>query len=148
MIGVGLVKTAIVTYPWYAALGKGLQATWQLLIAMFIAFGALFKNLIAHGSVPADIAGPVGIAVITGQFARMGIYYLLQFTALLSLNLAILNILPFPALDGGRILFLIIEAIFRKPVPQKVEAIIHNIGFMLLMALVVLITFKDVLKFF
>lgn len=148
MLGVGLVKTGIVTYPWYMALEKGFEATWQLLIAMFIAFGTLLKNLFVHGSVPADIAGPVGIAVITGQFARMGIYYLLQFVALLSLNLAILNILPFPALDGGRILFLIIEAIFRKPVPQKVEAIIHNVGFMLLMALVTLVTFKDILKFF
>jgi regulator of sigma E protease len=77
----------------------------------------------------------------------MGIIYLLQFTALLSVNLAVINFLPFPALDGGRILFLLIEKIRRKPVSQKIENLVHNIGFSLLMLLVLLVTYRDVIKF-
>ena len=86
--------------------------------------------------------------MITGRMAHMGIIYLLQFTALLSLNLAILNFLPFPALDGGHVLFLIIEKIRRKPNNRKIEATIHTIGFALLMFLVLLVTFRDLKNFF
>ena len=95
----------------------------------------------------ADIAGPVGIAVITGRVARMGISYILQFTALLSMNLAIINFLPLPALDGGRVLFLIIEKIRGRAVNQKVEQIIHTIGFFALMLLIVVVTGKDLWRF-
>jgi len=90
----------------------------------------------------------VGIANITGQAARLGFTYLLQFMALLSLNLAIINILPFPALDGGRILFLAIEKIKGRPVRREVEALIHNIGFLFLIAVVIFITYKDIIKLF
>jgi len=76
----------------------------------------------------------------------MGWVYLLQFTALLSLNLAVINILPIPALDGGRLIFLALEKIRRKPMRQEIEAAIHNIFFFLLLALIVFITFKDVSK--
>ncbi|MEK7167796.1 MAG: site-2 protease family protein, partial [Patescibacteria group bacterium] len=91
--------------------------------------------------------GPVGIAVLTGQAARMGLVYLLQFTALLSLNLAIINIIPFPALDGGRLLFLLIEKIRGKVMDQRWENTANNVGFMLLMLLIILVTFKDVWKY-
>ncbi|MDQ5938934.1 MAG: regulator of sigma protease, partial [Patescibacteria group bacterium] len=90
---------------------------------------------------------PIGVAVITGQVAEMGFIYLLQFAAILSINLGIINILPFPALDGGRLLFIVIEKIRRKKVSEKVEGIAHNVGFMLLMALVVVITYRDVQKY-
>ena len=96
-----------------------------------------------------ELSGPVGIAVMTGQVAALGISYLLQFAAILSINLAIINILPFPALDGGRILFVIIEKLRRgKPVNQKIETIVHNLGFIFLMSLVVLVTYQDIVKFF
>jgi regulator of sigma E protease len=107
----------------------------------------LFKQLFGGPSAGLDFAGPVGIAVMTGQAAKMGWIYVLQFTALLSLNLAIINILPFPALDGGRILFLAIEKIRRKPVDAKLENIFHNTGFILLMLLIVAITFRDLAKY-
>ncbi|MFH1583354.1 MAG: site-2 protease family protein, partial [Candidatus Falkowbacteria bacterium] len=71
----------------------------------------------------------------------------LQFTALLSINLAVINFFPFPALDGGRVLFLIIEKIKRSPVKSEVEGAIHNIGFALLMVLILLVTFRDVARF-
>ena len=97
--------------------------------------------------VAVDLSGPVGIAVMTGQVAAMGIIYLLQFTAILSINLAIINIFPFPALDGGRVLFLLIEKLRGRPVNQRVEIAAHNLGFMLLMVLVVLVTYKDFMTF-
>jgi regulator of sigma E protease len=103
--------------------------------------------LIITQTVSVDLSGPVGIAVLTGQVARMGFIYLLQFTAMLSVNLAVINFLPFPALDGGRILFLIIEKIRRKPVSQKIENLVHNIGFAMLMVLILLVTYRDIAKF-
>ncbi len=97
-----------------------------------------------------NLAGPIGIIAVTGKAAEMGIVYLLQLTALISATLAIFNMLPFPALDGGHFLFLSIEAIFRKPVSLKVQGIATQIGFLLLMILMVVVMYNDLvnLKFF
>lgn len=146
-LGIGLVKTGIVSYPWYESIWKGVVATFTVTIAIIVGFYEIIKNLIMGQPVTADVAGPVGIAVITGQMTRMGLVYVLQFAAILSINLAIINILPFPALDGGRILFLVIEKIKGKPVNQRVENLIHTIGFAMLILLLLFITFKDVLRF-
>jgi regulator of sigma E protease len=146
-IGVGLLKSGIVSYPWYFAIWKGMESTVFFTKEILVALYELIKNLIVTQKVAVDLSGPVGIAVLTGQVARMGFIYLLQFTALLSINLAVINFIPFPALDGGRILFLIIEKIRRKPVSQKIENLVHNIGFALLMALVLLVTYRDVVRF-
>lgn len=92
----------------------------------------------------AEVTGPVGIAVLTGRVARLGFAYLVQFTAVLSLNLAIINILPIPALDGGRLLFLAIAKIRGKENNQKIEQWFHTVGFSLLMLLVIAVTVRDV----
>ena len=89
----------------------------------------------------------IGIAVLTGQAVNLGFIHLLQFTALLSLNLAIINILPFPALDGGRLLFLVIEKIRGRSIKREWENLVHNIGFVLLMILILFVTFSDVTKY-
>ena len=146
-LGVGLVKTGIVSYPWYKSIWLGLKGTWNMFSQIIVAFATIIKNAFTGEEVGADIAGPVGIAVITGRVARMGISYILQFTALLSMNLAIINFLPLPALDGGRVLFLIIEKIRGRAVNQKVEQIVHTIGFVLLMLLIVVVTGKDIWQF-
>lgn len=147
VVGVWLAKTGIVSYPWYYSIWMGAKTTvfitWQILVAIY----DIFKNLVTSQPVGADIAGPVGIAVLTGQVAKMGFIYILQFVALLSINLAIINLVPFPALDGSRLLFLAIEKIRRKPLNQKIEAAIHNIGFLVLIGLILLVTFKDVSRF-
>ena len=148
VLGVSLVTTGIVSYPWYLAPVKGAETTFIYTREILRAFGGLFSNLIVHQQVSADLSGPVGIAAMTGQVAKMGFAYLLQFAALLSINLAVLNVLPLPALDGGRILFLAIEKIIRRPVPSRVEGTVHAAGFALLMILVVVITFKDITKLF
>lgn len=147
-IGIGIINSGKVSYPWYAALWQGLITTLLLTKAIVIAFYYLFKNLILGNGLMVEASGPVGIAVMTGKMAKLGIIRLFQFTAILSINLAILNFLPFPALDGGRFLFLIIEKLRGKPVDQRVENAIHNLGFILLMALVILVTYRDIARFF
>jgi regulator of sigma E protease len=145
-IGIGIAEMGIVKYPFFSAIWQGIKTTVILTWAIIAAFYEFFKNLILGKGVSGDVAGPVGIAVLTGQVARMGFVYILQFTALLSINLAIINFLPIPALDGGRVLFLIIEKIKGSPVKREVEAMLHRIGFTLLMLLVLVVTFRDVLK--
>jgi len=147
-LGVAIVSSGIVKYPFFQSIWQGFKISFLLLGAIFVAFFELIKGLFVGAPISAEIAGPIGIADMTGSYARMGFTYLLQFTALLSLNLAVINILPFPALDGGRILFLVIEKIKGSPVKQDVENVIHNLGFILLMLLVLIVTFKDVMRLF
>ena len=146
-IGVGLAETATVRYPWYLAIWMGIKTTCIWIRAIVVAFVSIIRNLIIRAPIGVELAGPVGIAVMTGQAAKMGIAYVLQFAALLSINLAIINILPFPALDGGRILFLVIEKVRRRAVKQELENLVHNIGFILLMILVLAVTYKDVVRY-
>lgn len=148
MIGIALAETATVRYPWYLAIGEGFKMTGELLVAIVVAFYDLIKNLIVGGGAQVEVAGPIGIANLTGQMFRLGLIYLIQFMALLSLNLAVINILPFPALDGGRLLFLLFEKIKGRPLKPEIEAVFNNIGFMLLMVLIVWVTFKDIIKLF
>jgi len=143
-IGIGIAQVGLVRYPWYLAIVEGFKSTFLLLWAIIIGFFSLLARVFSGQSVSAEVAGPVGIATLTGQMVAMGWVYVMQFTAMLSLNLAVINILPIPALDGGRLLFLVIEKIKGKPVKQEIEAMIHNIFFILLLLLILLITFKDV----
>ena len=146
-MGVSLVETGTVSYPWYKAIIEGFILAVVLLKAIIMAFYTIIRDLIIGTTVETDIAGPIGIAVLTGQVVKMGFIYVLQFAALLSLNLAIINFLPIPALDGGRVFFLIIEKIRGKALNARIENIIHTTGFVFLMLLVVLVTFRDVSKF-
>ncbi len=95
-----------------------------------------------------SLSGPIGIFNVVGQTAEAGFINLVYLTGYLSLNVGIVNLLPIPAFDGGRILFLIIEKIKGKPVSQKTENTFHTIGFILLMILMVVITFNDIVRFF
>lgn len=92
------------------------------------------------------VSGPVGVTVAIGSVARESLSNLLPIMALITINLGIFNLLPLPALDGGRLLFILIEMIFRKPIPQKYEAVIHTIGFVLLIGFMLLVTAKDIYK--
>ncbi len=108
-------------------------------------FVKIFSDLFG-GQAPKDLAGPVGIFAITREAAKFGVLALINFLGILSVNLAILNILPFPALDGGRFLFIGIEGIIGKKIVPKVEATIHTIGMIILLALLLAITIGDVRK--
>ena len=95
-----------------------------------------------------ELSGPVGIYKIVDSQSKRGFQNIMYLTAYLSMNVGVINLLPFPAFDGGRVLFLIIEKIRRKPVPAKTEAMVNSIGFMLLMLLMVYVTFNDILRLF
>lgn len=121
----------------------------------FVKTGALFKQmgitlkLLFTGSVGMEnLSGPVGIYSIVGQSRSAGFESVLQLIALLSINVGFINLIPFPAFDGGRILFLVIEKIKGSPVNPKIENIFHSIGFILLMLLLVFITFNDIIRMF
>ncbi len=143
-IGVSLSQVVSVRYPWYQAIYQGIKLTGTYILATILGFVHLIVQLVSGHGVSADVAGPVGIAAMTGQVLDIGFSYLLLFAATLSISLAVINFLPFPALDGGRVLFLIIEKIKGRPVKASTEAIIHNIGFLLLIGLIILVTFRDV----
>lgn len=133
-------------YPWYQAPIIGLRESasqvWEILKGLW----GIVTQLIYRHTVPQGFAGPVGIAQITGQFVQMGIYPLLALVASLSLNLAVLNVLPIPALDGGRLFFIFIEMITGKKVHSKFEAYAHTVGMAVLLTLVVLITYRDITR--
>ncbi|RLG09136.1 RIP metalloprotease RseP [Candidatus Pacearchaeota archaeon] len=147
-IGVGLVRVGEVSYPIHKAILMGIKETVNLIYIIFSVLFKLLINLVTEGKLIGEIAGPVGIFVITKKAAKLGFIYLVQLTALISINLAIINILPFPALDGGRLLFLIIEKIKGKPVSKKAEKIAHSIGFAILIILMIIVTYRDILRFF
>lgn len=146
-LGVSLVKTAVVQYPWYEAIVKGLTTTIDIIILIITTLFDVIKGLVVGQKVAVDVSGPVGIAYLTKQVTQLGLVYILQFAALLSINLGIINGLPFPALDGGRILFIIIEKIKGSPVSRKVEQLFHTAGFILLIILMILVTAKDLIRF-
>ncbi len=145
-IGIALAKIGIVKYPWYAAIWRGFKITIKLTGTFIVLFYHLLKTLILRGVLIGEIAGPVGIAVLTSQVTKLGLTYILQFAAFLSINLVIINAIPFPALDGGRLLFLLIEKIKGSPVSSKIENLINGLGFVLLLVFMALVTFRDIAK--
>lgn len=145
-IGVSLVKTAIVSYSFFESIWRGAVAVYDITLLIIMALVGIVTSLFAGQGVGADVSGPIGIAIMTKQMASLGFVYILQFAALLSINLAIINALPIPALDGGRILFILIEKIKGSPISHKTEQTFHMIGFLLLILLMILVSLRDVVK--
>lgn len=133
-------------YPWYQAPFVGFTHSIETLGLLVSGFGTTIWRVITLQSVQADIAGPVGIGKLVGEAREFGILAVLDLTSILSFNLAILNILPFPALDGGRLVFVVIEGITGKRVKPTWEQNAHQIGMALLLLLLLLITINDVVK--
>jgi regulator of sigma E protease len=146
-LGIGLMDIGTVRYAWYLAPVRAAQTTVTMLWNIAASFVSLIGRIFSGQGVGADVSGPVGIAVVTGAAAKIGFAYLLEFTALLSLNLAVINIIPFPALDGGRFLFLVIERLRGRAVSRKVEGIMHQAGFVALMLLILAVTYGDLVKY-
>lgn len=148
VIGLALSKTAIIKIGPLEAFKIGFYRTTEYTMLTLVGFKNLFVDLIGKGTLSQDIAGPVGIFEMVGEAKVLGMGYLFLFTSVLSISLAIFNILPFPALDGGRILFVIIEWISGKRISEKWQVILNSAGLILLLLLMVLVTVKDVLKLF
>lgn len=123
-----------------------LRSSWLYFWQGMGLLAGFFRELI-QGKVGADaVAGPVGIVTMIGEASQYGWLALLNLAGLISINLGFVNLLPIPALDGGRILFVLVEAIRRKPVPPEKEGWIHFIGFALMLGLLLLITYQDLLR--
>ena len=108
----------------------------------------VIKQLFTGQTKTDEIAGPIGIATIIGQASKAGFESILNILALITINLGVINLLPLPALDGGRIIFSLFEIISRKKVNPKVESLIHVIGFIILIGLMIFIAFNDITRFF
>jgi len=147
-LGIGLDTIGTLRLPIYQAFYQGALLTIDLTKSTAIGLASFLKNLVFAKADLAQVTGPVGIVGLVGDAVHLGFIYLLSFTAFISINLAVINLLPFPALDGGRILFVIIEAIKRSPIKPKVANTFNTVGFGLLILLMLVITFHDIFKIF
>lgn len=126
----------------FLAIYHGLEQTIAMTALILVILGKLLTGALSIRG----LAGPLGIAQITGRYAQSGFLSLLSFTAFLSINIGVLNLLPLPALDGGRLVFVIIEAIRRKPIKIEIENRIHRWGLIFLLGLIFIVTINDFLR--
>jgi len=143
-LGIGLARIALVSVPWYEAPYRGIVGAGNITVATFQAFGSVLGSIIETKEVPTGVTlmGPLGIFNFLKQVFQLGVNYFLYFLALISILMAITNLLPIPALDGGKILFLAIEAIKGKPISAKIEQNITATFFVLLIIFSIFITIK------
>ncbi len=125
------------------AISQGFKDTAMFIKLMFEFFGLLFKGQVGLE----QLSGPVGVIHEVGQAAKTGIYSLLLLMGFISINLGFINLLPIPALDGSRIVFLLIELVRGKPIDAEKEGFIHLVGFILLISLMLIVTYRDIIKF-
>ncbi len=143
-IGVGLADIGTVQLPIHRAFVQGITTTYFFTKMVVLGFWQMLRELFVSHRTGAQLSGPVGIAVMTGKIAEQGFWALAQFAALLSINLAVVNLLPIPALDGGRLVFVLLELIRRTRKTFSWEARAHQIGFILLISLIIFVTVRDV----
>jgi regulator of sigma E protease len=130
-------------YPFWRAMTEGMSYCWQMSVEIM---SGLWRMM--TGKIAADVTGPVGIAAMAGDAARQGFWTFVTFLSVINLNLGLLNLLPLPALDGGRLVFLFGEMISGRKFPEKWENRIHMAGFAMLLALIALVTWKDIVRLF
>ncbi len=151
-LGVALGEIEMKKFVWWQmpfrgmVVGMGEAWAWGKEIASGL--GTLLYGIVTGKGLPKDISGPVGIYQVSKQAYSVGWVAVVQFMAILSINLAILNIMPFPALDGGRLFFLGVEMLIGKSLKNKFEGYVHSIGMVLLLALMAVVTVRDIIKLF
>ncbi len=145
-IGIAMDEVGILKVSLFPALYNGAIVTWNLLQATTVGILNFIYRIFIFKSDFSQVSGPIGIVNVVGQASALGFVYLLSLTALISINLAIINLLPFPALDGGRILFVLIEKIRGKALPAKFVRYVNMIGFALLIVLMIFVTIHDIWK--
>lgn len=143
-LGVSLIDVGFSGLPLGKSFVKGLETTIGTIELVAVGFVSFFAKLFIEPEVLETIAGPVGIFALASQAGSLGFVYLFQLMAFISVNLAVLNLIPFPALDGGRALLLVIEKIKGSPISRRVQTAINAFGFALLLVLMVLVTIQDV----
>jgi regulator of sigma E protease len=147
-LGVAISNIEMKKYPfWQMPVRAAVEGAKETYFWTRLVVGGLIemlRKLIFIGQVPEDIAGPIGILQVTSHVAQAGVITIFQFIAILSVNLAVINIFPFPALDGGRFLFLIFETITGRRSHEQIERWVHNIGMAFLLFLMLLVTINDI----
>ncbi len=147
-VGVALVRTALKSYPWYIAPIEGTKATVSLTIGAVEGWAQALVKLINKKPTGVQLMGPVGIFDLFTQVSQLGLNYFLQFVAIISIFVALFNLLPIPVTDGGKLLILIIEKIRGKAINKRIEQNIDFISFALLLILMVWVTIKDIARLF
>ncbi len=145
-IGIALALTDVVKLPFVKAVTEGFTHTVSSLAAIAVGISDLIVDAVTMKADFSQVAGPIGIVGLVGDASAFGISALLMFTAFISLNLAIINILPFPALDGGRLVFVIVEAVKGSPIRPQYAQVLNTIGFALLIILMVAVTWNDIAR--
>ncbi len=143
-IGVRAIDAALIRVPWWVAPWEGLVHTLTTLQQILVGILSLLAQLVNGGPTLSALTGPVGIAALVGEASAMGLTFLIPFVALISLNLGVLNLLPLPALDGGRLLIVGIEALLRRPLSPRVIHTVTIVGFAFLLLIVLAVTYQDV----
>jgi len=146
MIGIAMEKVSDLHLPIYISIWEAVKYSGIMIKNTAVGLFDFVSNIIRGDADFSQVSGPVGIAGIVGNAASLGFTYLVMITAIISINLGVINLVPFPALDGGRILVVAIEAIIRRRIAPKYIHIVNTAGFVLLMALMVFVTYKDVVK--
>lgn len=147
-LGVSLARVAKKTYPLWQAPWRGVLATVSMTKSVILGYGDAIGNIASGQPSGVELTGPVGIVSMFSQVSKLGVNYFLQFVAMVAVYVAIFNILPIPSVDGGKFLFLLIEAVRRKPISQKIEQYVTTACFSLLLLLMIFVTVKDVIKLF
>lgn len=147
-LGVSISAVGTASVPWSRAPIDGAALTWELIKETAIGLAHFFGSIATFTVNLSEVSGPIGIAGAVGNAYSQGFTSLLTITALISINLALINIIPIPALDGGRLLFVLIEAVIRRPIKAVVAQRVNTIGFALLILLMILVSAHDVFKLF
>jgi len=147
-IGIAMDEIGIAKLPIFLAFWEGMKMDWSVTKETVVGLYTLISESIRGKGSLSSITGPVGMVSIVGDASKFGLAYLLSFAALISVNLAIINLIPFPALDGGRLLFLLIEKIKGSRINPKIANKLNMIGFAILIILMLLVTYHDVIKLF
>jgi regulator of sigma E protease len=147
-IGIAMSEAVDIKFSFFSAIYEGGRYTFVMIKDTIFGLYDFISQIFKGSANFADVSGPVGIAGIVGGAAKIGFSFLLMITAIISINLGVINLIPFPALDGGRILFVIIESVIRRRLPSKFSNVANAIGFILLMVLMVAVTYKDIVKMF
>lgn len=147
-IGIAMDEIGIAKLSFFPAFWEGLKLTWNVTRGTAVGLYTLVADGIQGKGNFASVAGPVGMVGIVGDATKFGFAYLISFAALISVNLAIINLIPFPALDGGRLLFLLIEKIKGSRISPKIANTANMIGFAVLIGLMLVVTYHDIVKLF
>ena len=147
-MGVALIRTAVEKHSWYSAIFQGIIRTWDSTIMVLNGYGSMVNNFLMGVPSGGEMVGPIGVFQMVAQSQEFGTVYFLSFIALISINLAVFNSLPIPLVDGGRVLFLFIEWIRKRPISQKIQEKIDFASFVFLGSLIIWVMVRDIINLF